>query len=101
MYSIAKLSVLYDKISPDVIASVKVQIRNIMNNSVLLSGSCNGYPVTASIEKLISSFSDISSVNYDFYGFKCVPFTKDFIKAFPTLTAANSFYWLSPNILDK
>ena len=40
-------------------------------------------------------------MNYDFYGLKCVPFTKDFIKAFPTLTAAVSFYWISPNILDK
>lgn len=73
-----------------------------MNISVLLSGSYNDYPVAASIEKiLISSFSDIFSMNYDFYGFKCVPFTNYFIKTFPTLTAAVSFYWISPNILDK
>jgi hypothetical protein len=73
-----------------------------MNISVLLSGSCNGYPVAASFEKILKiSFSNISSINYDFYGFKCVPFTKDVIKAFPTVTAEVSFYWISPNILDK
>lgn len=40
-------------------------------------------------------------MNYDFYSSKCVPFTKDFIKAFLTITSAVSFYWISPNILDK
>jgi hypothetical protein len=30
-----------------------------------------------------------------------MPFTKDFIKASPTITEGDSFYWVSPNILDK